>query len=830
MTLYIPLDLKDKHPNSPPFLVSSPTPETHLTAAVQSILKAKRITVVCGAGISVGAGIPDFRSQDGLFQSLKRDNPKASLSSGKDLFDASVFKSTQKTALFYRMIASLASLSSQGQPTVFHQLLRTLDERGQLLRVYTQNIDALEMKAGLSFGVPEFEEKKLRVLLKGKAKVKAKEAGIGAYSAKHGSGRGKRPLQDAAASLSIAEASPPRSGMLPSPDLPVLPAKPQLNVIPRCIPLHGTLLTLHCPHCTQSFPLEPPPPNSVTPMSPPPSPTATSSKPPSLSPSPPPSLHSLLADGTPPPCPSCTSLEQTRALVGKRLRGIGKLRPSVVLYGEEHREGEGVGEAVRRDLCGIPDAKGTSSSGAPDKDKPEPASPSKSRLRAGRGPDLLLVVGTSLRVPGTKRIVREFSKAVRPTQSPSPSRMPTPAPTPSPPAGESKSEPIRTIYLNNEFPLSSREWEGVFDVWVDGDAQSFAKMAGEMIREHEQTKARKKQKAAVAKEQAAASDKFTNEIQFQSLSQSQSPSTASKGKRKADTPREPSTPSKRYRPEVVIPPTPFSLPRPGKAAAVVSSDALQPTQQLSHPRLFEAVTPQPMLQLPPLKPLTATAVSEFPTAIPTIIPTAIPTAIPPPLPPPPPPPPPPQSRRRVILRLPPPPAPAPAASPTAPPPKPPLKRKHSPPDDDNDDRMARARDSDSESPAFTHRPYPIARSPSPLTSLSSLSSRNSLSPPPPLSPCVVSRAASVSSATTPAVRLWQGGRDRDRDRDRESVAMSMSMSMSMSVPRSVDLGQSDADDEDAPLSESFPRLRRGAGASEDGFSNRAGSWQLPVYA
>ena len=40
-----------------------------------------------GAGISVQAGIPDFRSSEGLFQSLKKDHPK--LVSGKDLFDAS---------------------------------------------------------------------------------------------------------------------------------------------------------------------------------------------------------------------------------------------------------------------------------------------------------------------------------------------------------------------------------------------------------------------------------------------------------------------------------------------------------------------------------------------------------------------------------------------------------------------------------------------------------------------------------------------------------------------------------------------------------------------
>lgn len=45
-----------------------------------------------GAGISVQAGIPDFRSPEGLFQSLKRDHPRDVLASGKDLFDASVFK------------------------------------------------------------------------------------------------------------------------------------------------------------------------------------------------------------------------------------------------------------------------------------------------------------------------------------------------------------------------------------------------------------------------------------------------------------------------------------------------------------------------------------------------------------------------------------------------------------------------------------------------------------------------------------------------------------------------------------------------------------------
>jgi NAD-dependent SIR2 family protein deacetylase len=51
---------------------------------------APNIFYVAGAGISVSAGIPDFRSKDGLFKILKEKHPKTLLS-GKDLFDVSVF-------------------------------------------------------------------------------------------------------------------------------------------------------------------------------------------------------------------------------------------------------------------------------------------------------------------------------------------------------------------------------------------------------------------------------------------------------------------------------------------------------------------------------------------------------------------------------------------------------------------------------------------------------------------------------------------------------------------------------------------------------------------
>lgn len=45
-----------------------------------------------GAGCSTGAGIPDFRSSTGLFKALKDKHPRAGLTSGKDLFNASLFQ------------------------------------------------------------------------------------------------------------------------------------------------------------------------------------------------------------------------------------------------------------------------------------------------------------------------------------------------------------------------------------------------------------------------------------------------------------------------------------------------------------------------------------------------------------------------------------------------------------------------------------------------------------------------------------------------------------------------------------------------------------------
>ncbi|KAF2667542.1 DHS-like NAD/FAD-binding domain-containing protein, partial [Microthyrium microscopicum] len=104
--------------------------------------KRRKIVVVAGAGISVSAGIPDFRSSKGLFKSLKKQHNLKS--SGKELFDASVYRDGNSTSSFHYMVRELSALSKNCQPTAFHHLLATLADEGRLLRLYTQNVDGLD--------------------------------------------------------------------------------------------------------------------------------------------------------------------------------------------------------------------------------------------------------------------------------------------------------------------------------------------------------------------------------------------------------------------------------------------------------------------------------------------------------------------------------------------------------------------------------------------------------------------------------------------------------------------------------------------------------------
>ncbi|CAG8950545.1 hypothetical protein HYFRA_00002752 [Hymenoscyphus fraxineus] len=110
---------------------------------LMQVLRTKRkIVVIAGAGISVSAGIPDFRSSTGLFTTLRSQHKLKS--SGKHLFDASVYRDDSSTSSFHDMVRELSHLTKNASPTPFHHMLATLAEEGRLMRLYTQNVDGID--------------------------------------------------------------------------------------------------------------------------------------------------------------------------------------------------------------------------------------------------------------------------------------------------------------------------------------------------------------------------------------------------------------------------------------------------------------------------------------------------------------------------------------------------------------------------------------------------------------------------------------------------------------------------------------------------------------
>ena len=108
----------------------------------------KKIIVLSGAGTSVAAGIPDFRSPKiGLYASLQ-SMKHLEMNSPYFVFEMSTFKKDPRP--FWWIFGRLWPRKDWPKPTIFHYFLTLLERHGILLRCYTQNIDGLESVAGLS--------------------------------------------------------------------------------------------------------------------------------------------------------------------------------------------------------------------------------------------------------------------------------------------------------------------------------------------------------------------------------------------------------------------------------------------------------------------------------------------------------------------------------------------------------------------------------------------------------------------------------------------------------------------------------------------------------
>lgn len=104
----------------------------------QIISECNSIVFFGGAGVSTESGIPDFRSQDGLYNQQWKYPPETILS--RSFFDAL----PKEFYRFYRekMIAPWA------KPNAAHKKLAELEKANKLVAVVTQNIDGLHQVAG----------------------------------------------------------------------------------------------------------------------------------------------------------------------------------------------------------------------------------------------------------------------------------------------------------------------------------------------------------------------------------------------------------------------------------------------------------------------------------------------------------------------------------------------------------------------------------------------------------------------------------------------------------------------------------------------------------
>lgn len=93
--------------------------------------------------MSTAAGVPDFRSpESGIYANLQKYN----LPNPEDVFKISYFKNNP--APFYDLSKTI--LPKKLLPTLSHYFVRLMNDKGYLLRCFSQNVDGLESISGLA--------------------------------------------------------------------------------------------------------------------------------------------------------------------------------------------------------------------------------------------------------------------------------------------------------------------------------------------------------------------------------------------------------------------------------------------------------------------------------------------------------------------------------------------------------------------------------------------------------------------------------------------------------------------------------------------------------
>jgi NAD-dependent deacetylase len=103
------------------------------------IERSRRIVFFGGAGVSTASGIPDFRSEDGLYsEEFKGNSPEEILSATYFLLHTAEFYDFYRSHMIY----------PDAKPNAVHRYLYMLEKRDKLRGIVTQNIDGLHREAG----------------------------------------------------------------------------------------------------------------------------------------------------------------------------------------------------------------------------------------------------------------------------------------------------------------------------------------------------------------------------------------------------------------------------------------------------------------------------------------------------------------------------------------------------------------------------------------------------------------------------------------------------------------------------------------------------------
>ena len=113
------------------------SPEENLRLVIS---RSSHIVFLGGAGVSTESGIPDFRSEDGIYWTRNKYGcpPEQLLSHSSFMQHPDIFYDFYKSSMIYK----------NALPNAAHRALAGLEKQGKLKAVITQNIDGLHQKAG----------------------------------------------------------------------------------------------------------------------------------------------------------------------------------------------------------------------------------------------------------------------------------------------------------------------------------------------------------------------------------------------------------------------------------------------------------------------------------------------------------------------------------------------------------------------------------------------------------------------------------------------------------------------------------------------------------